>query len=206
MISLKPLTILTLVAVYNVAVVWGLWRVGYWDVTMLYDTVMFIMVGAIGSVFAAVASGVAYDRRFFLKTILVNLGIMVLLAFLVDLLPSVSGLSSWSSFPLATLLTMLVVVARYGGGRERTQVPDGRSVCCRSPPSWLHRLAGRERPRAADAVGRPLRPRTAVRDVRPLRPGPSPHLRTLRRQRLPSSSCRFAVEMRSVSRAGRSGN
>jgi len=118
MVSLKPLTILTLVVVYNVAVVWGLWRVGYWDVTMLYDTVMFMMVGAIGSVFAAVASGVAYDRRFFLKTILVNLGIMVLLAFLVDFFPFGFWLEFLVVVPLATLLTMLVVVARYEKGDE----------------------------------------------------------------------------------------
>ena len=49
---------------------------------MLYDTVVFVAVGAIGSVFGATSHGVTYDGRFFFKTILVNLEVMVIFAFL----------------------------------------------------------------------------------------------------------------------------
>lgn len=47
--SPKLLALFAIIISYNIAVVWWLWRVGYWDATMLYDTVVFIAVGGIGS-------------------------------------------------------------------------------------------------------------------------------------------------------------
>lgn len=117
--SPKLLALFAIIISYNIAVVWWLWRVGYWDATMLYDTVVFIAVGGIGSVSRAASQGVTYDGRFFFKTILVNLEVMVVFAFLSDFFP----FSFWVEFllviPLVTLLVMLVVVAEYQKGAEQ---------------------------------------------------------------------------------------
>ena len=43
--SPKLLALFAIIISYNIAVVWWLWRVGYWDATMLYDTVVFVAVG-----------------------------------------------------------------------------------------------------------------------------------------------------------------
>lgn len=104
---------------YNIAVVGWLWRIGYWDPTMVFDTVVFIAVGAIGSVSKAASSGAIYDGRFFFKTMLVNLEVMVIFAFLSDFFP----FSFWVEFllviPLIVLLTMLVAAAEHQSGAEQ---------------------------------------------------------------------------------------
>jgi hypothetical protein len=105
---------------YNIAVVWALWRVGYWDTSMLYDTVAFVAIGGIGSVGrAATSRGVTYDWRFYLKTILVNFELMVVVLFLFDFY----SLSFWVEFflviPLTALVVMLVVVSGYQNGAEQ---------------------------------------------------------------------------------------
>lgn len=104
---------------WNVAVVWGLYRVGFWDATMLYDTVLFVAVGGIGSVAKAATQGVTYDRRFFARTMLVNLEVMVLFAFLSDFFP----FSFWVEFvlvvPFMTLLVVFVVVSGMQKGAEQ---------------------------------------------------------------------------------------
>ena len=118
--SSKLLVSFTIIIGYNAAVVWFLWQIGYWDASMLYDTVAFIAIGGIGSVFrAATSRGVTYDWRFYLKTILVNLGLMVVLVFLLDFFP----LNFWLGFlvivPVATLVSLLVVVSGYQKGAEK---------------------------------------------------------------------------------------
>jgi uncharacterized membrane protein len=117
--SPKLFALFVIIISYNIAVVWGLWRVGYWNWTLLYNTVVFIVVGGIGSVSRAASEGVTYDLRFFLKTVWVNLGIMVLFALLLDFYP----FSFWIEFllviPLFTLLGTLVVVAEYKQGAEQ---------------------------------------------------------------------------------------
>lgn len=114
--SPKLLVLFAIIISYNIAVVWWLWRIGYWDPTMVYDTVLFIAVGGIGSVSKAASRGTTYDGRFFFKTILVNLEVMVIFAFLSDFFP----FSFWIEFllviPLTTLLVALVVIAEYQRG------------------------------------------------------------------------------------------
>jgi len=104
---------------YNLAVVWWLWRVGYWDGSMLYDTIAFVAVGGIGSVSRAASQSVTYDGRFFLKTILVNLQVMVLFAFLSDLFPFSFWVEFFLVIPLVALLGILVVVSEYREGAGR---------------------------------------------------------------------------------------
>ncbi len=103
---------------YTIGMVWWLQRVGYWDTTMLYDTVVFIVIGGIGSVSRAASRGVTYDGRFFSRTILVNLEVMVVFAFLLDFFP----FNFWVEFlliiPIVTLIVMLVVVAEHQKGAE----------------------------------------------------------------------------------------
>lgn len=83
--------------------------------------VIFVAVGGIGSVSRALSQGATYDARFFFKTILVNLEVMVLFVFLSDFFP----FSFWVEFllviPLVTLLVMLVVVAEYQKGAEQVR-------------------------------------------------------------------------------------
>lgn len=85
---------------------------------MLYDTLTFFAVGAVGSVSRAATQGVTYDLRFFLKTVLVNLEVMVLFAFLSDLFP----FNFWIEFllvvPGITILVMLVAVTERQEGAE----------------------------------------------------------------------------------------
>ena len=104
---------------WNVAVVCGLSRVGFWKATMLYDTVLFIAVGGIGSVSKAAAQGVTYDRRFFVRTMLVNLEVMVLVAFLSDFFPFNFWVELVLVVPFMTLLVMLVVVSGMQKGAEQ---------------------------------------------------------------------------------------
>ena len=117
--SPKLLALFASIISYNIAVVWWLWRVGYWDATMLYDTVVFIAVGGIGSVSRAASRGVTYDGRFFFKAILVNLEVMVVFAFLSDFFPFSFLVEFLLVIPLVTLLVMLVVVAEYQKGAEQ---------------------------------------------------------------------------------------
>lgn len=117
--SPKLLVLFAIIISYNIAVVWWLWRVGYWDATMLYDTVVFIAVGGIGSVSRAASQGVTYDGRFFFKAILVNLEVMVVFAFLSDFFPFIFWVEFLLVIPLVTLLVMLVVVAEYQKGAEQ---------------------------------------------------------------------------------------
>ena len=117
--SPKLLAVLASIISYNIAVVWRLWRVGYWDATMLYDTVVFIAVGGIGSVSRAASQDVTYDGRFFFKTILVNLEVMVVFSFLSDFFPFSFLVEFLLVIPLITLLVMLVVVAEYQKGAEQ---------------------------------------------------------------------------------------
>ncbi|MCO6451492.1 MAG: hypothetical protein J5I90_11955 [Caldilineales bacterium] len=107
--SLKLIILFTVIIGYNVAMVLGLWRVGYWDVTMLYDTVVFIAIGAISSVSRAASRGVTYDRRFFFKTLLVNLEVMVVFVFLLDFYPFRFWVEFLLIIPFFTLLGILVV-------------------------------------------------------------------------------------------------
>ncbi len=115
----KLLALFGVIIGYNVAVVWWLSQVGYWDASMLYDTVAFIAIGGIGSVSKAATQGVTYDWRFFFKTVLVNLGLMVLFVFLSEFFP----FNFWVEFlvviPLVTLLGMLLVVSEYQKGAEQ---------------------------------------------------------------------------------------
>ena len=111
--SPKLLLLFSLVIGSLVAAVWLLWREGHWDVSMLYDTVLFVAVGGIGSVSRAASQGATYDWRFFSKTVLVNLEIMVVATFLIDFYP----LNFWIEFlvviPVVTLVAMLVVFSEY---------------------------------------------------------------------------------------------
>jgi hypothetical protein len=117
--SPKLFTLFAIIIGYNISVVWWLWHVGYWNWTMLYNTLVFIAVGGIGSVSRAASEGVTYDLRFFLKTVWVNLGIMVLFALLLDFYP----FSFWIEFllviPFFTLLGTLVIVAEFNQGGEQ---------------------------------------------------------------------------------------
>lgn len=118
--SPKMLVLITLIITYNIAVVWWLWGVGYWDATMLYDTVVFVAVGGIGSVSRAASPGITYDGRFFFKTILMNLEVMVVFVFLSDFF----SFNFWVEFlfviPFLTMLVMLIAVAEHQ--RDATQV------------------------------------------------------------------------------------
>lgn len=117
--SPKLFVLFTIIICYNVVMVWWLFQIGYWHETMLYDTIVFVAIGGIGSISNAASKGVTYDRRFFFRTILVNLEVMVVFAFLSNLF----SFNFWIEFlliiPLTTILVMLVVVAEYQKGAEQ---------------------------------------------------------------------------------------
>jgi len=117
--SRQILSLFTLIIGYNIVVVWWLWKVGYWDSTMLYDTVTFIAIGGIGSVFKASPQGVTYDRKFFFKTILTNLEVMVLFAFLADFFPFHFLVEFFLVVPLMTMLILLVTFTDKREGAEQ---------------------------------------------------------------------------------------
>ena len=117
--SRQMLSLFTLIIGYNAVVVWWLWRIGYWDATMLYDTAIFIAVGGIGSVFKASPQGTTFDRRFFLKTILVNLEVMVVIAFLSDLFPFHFLVEFFLFIPFMTVLIVMVLFSEKREGAEQ---------------------------------------------------------------------------------------
>jgi chromate transport protein ChrA len=119
LLSPKLLMLFATIIAYNVAVILWLWRVGYWDPAMLYDTVTFFVVGAVGSVSRAATQGATYDRRFFLKTVLVNLEVMVLFAFLSDFFPFNFLVEFFLVIPVITVLVTLLVVAEHQKGAEQ---------------------------------------------------------------------------------------
>lgn len=117
--SRQILALFTLIIGYNAVVVWGLWRVGYWDTTMLYDTITFVAIGGIGSVFKASPQGVTYDRQFFFKTLVVNLEVMVLFAFLADFFPFHFLIEFFLVVPFMTMLVLLVTFTDKRQGAEQ---------------------------------------------------------------------------------------
>lgn len=117
--SRQMLALFTLVIGYNAVVVWWLWKVGYWDSTMLYDTITFVVIGAVGSVFKASPQGVTYDRQFFFKTMLVNLEVMVLFAFLADFFPFHFLVEFFLVVPFMTMLVLLVTFTDKREGAEQ---------------------------------------------------------------------------------------
>jgi len=117
--SRQILALFAFIIGYNAVVVWGLWRVGYWDTTMLYDTVAFIAIGGVGSVFKASPQGVTYDRKFFFSTILMNLEITVLFAFLSDFFPFHFLIEFLLVVPFVTILVMLVAFTDKREGAEQ---------------------------------------------------------------------------------------
>ena len=119
LLSPKLLLLFTTIIGYNVAVVWGLWRIGYWAPAMLYDTVLFIAVGGIGAISKAATRGVTYDRKFFAKTVLVNLELIALVTLLSDLFPFSFVVEFLVVIPVMTFLAMLIAVAQYQEGAEQ---------------------------------------------------------------------------------------
>ena len=117
--SRQMLSLFTLIIGYNAVVVWWLWRIGYWDATMLYDTAIFIAVGGIGSVFKASPRGTTFDGHFFLKTILVNLEVMVVIAFLSDFFPFHFLVEFFLFIPFMTVLIVMVVFSEKREGAEQ---------------------------------------------------------------------------------------
>lgn len=117
--SPKLFLLFSIIIGYNILMVWWLGEIGYWNKSMLVDTVVFVAVGGIGSIFKSVGNDVTYDRRFFFRTILVNLEVMVVFAFFSNLF----SLDFWIEFlliiPLATFLSILVVVAEYQKAAEQ---------------------------------------------------------------------------------------
>jgi len=109
----KLLALFATVIASLILFVWLLWREGRWDISMLYDTLVFIAVGGIGTVSKAIARDAVYDGRFFARTVIVNFEVMALFAFLSDFFP----FSFWAEFllviPLLTLLALLVVVSEH---------------------------------------------------------------------------------------------
>ncbi len=117
--SPKLLVLFSVIIGYNVAVIWGLWRVGYWTPAMLYDTVLFIAIGGIGAASKAATRGITYDRAFLVRTVLVNLELTALVAFLSDFFPFSFLVEFLVVIPLMTLLAMLIVVAEHRKGAEQ---------------------------------------------------------------------------------------
>jgi hypothetical protein len=103
---------------YNVAMVVWLQKIGFWDPTMLYDTVIIIAVGGIGSVMRAATQDHIYDMSFYVKTILVNLEVMILLQFLSDLFPFSFWVEFFIFIPAMTFLILLVVFSEHQDGAE----------------------------------------------------------------------------------------
>lgn len=97
----------TLVVGWNGAVVCLLYRSGFWNTSMLWDTVMFVAIGGIGALFGA--NGKTYNLGFFARTILKNAGIIVALEFLTNWYTL-----GWWEFilvPIVALLGILLAVS-----------------------------------------------------------------------------------------------
>lgn len=107
-----------LVAAWNAVIVLALYRLGFWNMSMLYDTVALVAVGEVGLLLKAVNA--TYDVRFFVKWILANFGFMVALEFILNAYP----FGFWWEFlvvvPVASILFILAAVPVSGGLGART--------------------------------------------------------------------------------------
>jgi len=110
-----PLGLLT---AWNVVIVLALYRLGFWNMSMLYDTVALVAVGEVGLLFKAVNA--TYAARFFARWILANFGIMVVLEFVLNAYP----FGFWVEFlvvvPLTSILFILAAVPIGGDLGART--------------------------------------------------------------------------------------
>jgi len=112
------LVLVCLVAAWNAVIVLALYRLGFWNMSMLYDTVALVAVGEVGLLLKAVNA--TYDVRFFVKWILANFGFMVALEFILNAYP----FGFWVEFlvvvPLASILFILAAVPIGGDLGART--------------------------------------------------------------------------------------
>ncbi|MGO8683650.1 MAG: hypothetical protein ACLQUT_03585 [Thermoleophilia bacterium] len=105
-----------LVLAWNAGIVMLLYRLDFWRPTMLFDTLVFVAAGGVGSLWKAAStmqtSGPLLNAKFFVKTVLVNLELIVFLHLLMDF----STFSFWLEFlvivPVATALALLVTAAQ----------------------------------------------------------------------------------------------
>jgi hypothetical protein len=74
-----------LIVGWNAITVWFLYRVGYWDFSMLVDTVVLAVGASVASLFRATTA--TFNRRFFLKTTGATLGLTVIAHFLINMYP-----------------------------------------------------------------------------------------------------------------------
>jgi hypothetical protein len=119
-IALTPIILVPvcLVAAWNAVVVLALYRFGFWNMGMLYDTVALVAVGEVGLLFKAVNA--TYDARFFANWILANFGIMVVLEFMLNAYPFGFLVEFLVVVPLASILFILAAVPIGGDLGART--------------------------------------------------------------------------------------
>lgn len=105
-----------LVVCWNVGVIFLLQYVGYWDETMLWDSVSYISFGAIGSM--VLAADAIFDRAFFRKSILKNGSVIFLVGFAINLFTL-----GWLDFLLVPFLFILGgLIAVAGSQKENRDV------------------------------------------------------------------------------------
>jgi hypothetical protein len=116
----------TVVLAWNVGVVVWLHRVDLWSQTMLFDTLVFVAVSGVGSLWKAASttsqrSGPLLDATFFLKTVLVNLELVVFLQLLMDSVTFNFWLEFLVIVPVATALVLLVTISQLQSGLGSVQ-------------------------------------------------------------------------------------
>lgn len=68
---------------WNAAVIYGLFRLGFWSVSLWWDTAVFVLLGSAGLVGRMIESK-DYSRRFFVEAVLSTLGLTVLMGTIVS--------------------------------------------------------------------------------------------------------------------------
>lgn len=93
-----------LVTAWIITIVFVLYRAGFWNPSMLYDTVMLAAVGEVALLFRPLRA--TYNARFFAGWVLASIGLMTVLQVLVDTYP----LGFWVEFlvivPVASVLSV----------------------------------------------------------------------------------------------------
>lgn len=104
----KVIIPIMLVIGYTSAVVWGLAAIGFWDASLLKDTVLWFLLAGIVAVFSGI--GGKEDERLFHLMVVENLKVLVLIEFLINFY-TFHILIEFILIPFIAVIAMMDVVA-----------------------------------------------------------------------------------------------
>lgn len=107
----KKLLVLWLLAfIYNVMIINVLWRQGFWDISHLKVTILWLLFVGYTMLFNAVSE--ARDNSYFLNLIIQNLKISILFQFILNLY-SFSLIAELIIVPIVVIISMMVAIAEH---------------------------------------------------------------------------------------------